>query len=263
MPVDPTLSQRAHGVRFDWGLSGADAIVGGADIAVIVDVLSFTTTLTVAMDAGIDVIPCRWRDDRASQLAEEFDAVLAVGRSVGSPGRISLCPASIRTTAPPARLVLPSPNGSTIAYELASRAGLCVGASLRNAAAVARWIRAENPTAVIAVIASGERWPDASLRPSVEDLWGAGAVIAELLDSGASDASAEAVAAAAAWRAVEPSVASELLRCASGQELNAMGHPEDVAIAAEIGSSHCVPILRDGMFVDAVLRGTITESTEG
>ncbi|QII01007.1 2-phosphosulfolactate phosphatase [Rhodococcoides fascians A21d2] len=262
MPVDPGLSQRAHGVRFEWGLSGADSIVDGADIAVIVDVLSFTTTLTVAMDAGIDVIPCRWRDDRASQLAEEFDAVLAVGRSAGSPGRISLCPASIRNTPPPARLVLPSPNGSTIAYELASRAGLCIGASLRNAAAVATWIRAENPTAVIAVIASGERWPDASLRPAVEDLWGAGAVIAELLDSGAADASAEAVAAAAAWRAVKQDVASELLRCASGQELNAMGHPEDVVIAAETGSSGCVPILRDGMFVDATRRRTIAGSTE-
>lgn len=263
MPVDPGLSQRAQGVRFEWGLSGADAIVDGSDITVIVDVLSFTTTLTVAMDAGIDVIPSRWRDDRASQLAEEFDAVLAVGRSVGSPGRISLCPDSIRNSPPPARLVLPSPNGSTIAHELASRADLCVGASLRNAAAVAKWIRAENPTAVIAVIASGERWPDASLRPAVEDLWGAGAVIAELLDSGAVDASAEAVAAAAAWRAVNQDVASELRRCASGQELIAMGHPEDVVIAAETGSSDCVPIVRDGMFVDATRRRTIAGSTEG
>ncbi|OZD09288.1 2-phosphosulfolactate phosphatase [Rhodococcus sp. 06-235-1A] len=251
MPADPGMSQSAYGLRFDWGSTGADAIVDGADIAVIVDVLSFTTTLTVAMDAGIDVIPSRWRDDRAVQLAEQFDAALAVGRSAAAPGHISLCPATIRNAPAPARLVLPSPNGSTIAHELASRAGLCVGASLRNAAAVATWIRAENPTAVIAVIASGERWPDASLRPAVEDLWGAGAVIAELLDSNVAGASPEAVTAAAAWRAVHNDVSSELHRCASGRELEAMGHPEDVAIAAETGSSSCVPVLRDGVFVDA------------
>lgn len=251
MSVDPTLSQSAFGLRFEWGLSGADAIVDGADIAVIVDVLSFTTTLTVAMDAGIDVVPSRWRDDRAEQLAEQFDAVLAVGRSAASPGEISLCPASVRTSTAPTRLVLPSPNGSTIAHELASSVEVCLGASLRNAVSVAQWIRATRPYGVIAVIAAGERWPDGSLRPAAEDLWGAGAVVAALLDSGVVDASPEAATAAAAWRAVEHDVGSELRRCASGRELDAMGHPEDVMIAAEVGSSSCVPVLRGGVFTDA------------
>ncbi|WP_415974551.1 2-phosphosulfolactate phosphatase [Rhodococcus sp. 077-4] len=250
MPTDPGQSQSAFGLRFDWGLRGADAIIDGADIAVVVDVLSFTTTLTVAVDAGIDVIPSRWRDDRATHLAEQFDAVLAVGRSEASAGRISLCPATVRAAPAPARLVLPSPNGSTIAHELASRVEWCVGASLRNASAVAQWIRARNPSSVTAVIAAGERWPDESLRPAVEDLWGAGAVLAALVDSEAGDVSPEARAAAAAWRAVERDVGSELHRCVSGRELIGMGHPEDVAIAAEVDSSFCVPILRDGTFVD-------------
>lgn len=250
MLADPVLSQNAFGLRFDWGLCGADAIADGADIAVVVDVLSFTTTLTVAVDAGIDVIPSQWRDDRATQLAEQFDAVLAVGRSAAAPGRISLCPATVRAAAAPARLVLPSPNGSTIAHELASTAPLCVGASLRNASAVAQWIGAKNQGAVTAVIAAGERWPDGSLRPAVEDLWGAGAVIAALLDAGASDVSPEARTAAAAWRAVQHDVGSELRQCGSGRELAGMGHPEDVDIAAEVDSSSCVPILRDGVFVD-------------
>ncbi|MGB6072455.1 MAG: 2-phosphosulfolactate phosphatase, partial [Rhodococcus sp. (in: high G+C Gram-positive bacteria)] len=128
---------------------------------------------------------------------------------------------------------------------------LCVGASLRNASAVAQWIWARNRSAVTAVIAAGERWPDGSLRPAVEDLWGAGAVIAALLDAGASGASPDARTAAAAWRAVEHDVGSELRQCGSGRELAGMGHPEDVDIAAEVDSSSCVPILRDGVFVDA------------
>ncbi|MBJ7350170.1 MAG: 2-phosphosulfolactate phosphatase [Rhodococcus sp.] len=251
MPVDSAHTQNDCALRFEWGLSAIDAVVAGADIAVVVDVLSFTTTLTVAMDAGIEVVPSRWRDDRATHLAEQHDAVLAVGRSVATPGDVSLCPATVRAAAPPPRrLVLPSPNGSTIAHALAARVDACVGASLRNAAAIAQWVVDEHPHSVIAVIAAGERWPDSSLRPAVEDLWGAGAVLAPLVESGLFDPSPEAVVAATAWHAAASDIATELRRCGSGRELIAMGHPEDVDIAAEVGSSSCVPILRGDTFVE-------------
>jgi len=44
--IDP-YSQSGFGVRFDWGLQGATAIATGAAAFVVVDVLSFTTTLSV------------------------------------------------------------------------------------------------------------------------------------------------------------------------------------------------------------------------
>ncbi len=47
-------------LRFDWGPQGAIAISSGA-VAVVVDVLSFTTTLSVAADLGVDVLPYRLR----------------------------------------------------------------------------------------------------------------------------------------------------------------------------------------------------------
>ena len=166
---------------------------------VVVDVLSFTTTLTVAVERGIVVYPFRWKDERATAYAEERDAVLAVGRS--QPG-VSLSPASVRAAAEGVeRLVLPSPNGSTISLGLAESGATVVGASLRNRSAVARWL----PTgARVAVVAAGERWPDGSLRPAVEDLWGAGAVLAALVDLGATDLSPEARVAEQAFRAVQP-----------------------------------------------------------
>jgi hypothetical protein len=51
--VTNPYTQAAYRVRCDWGPSGADAVGPGASIIAVVDVLSFTTTLTVAADLGI------------------------------------------------------------------------------------------------------------------------------------------------------------------------------------------------------------------
>ena len=104
-----------------------------------------------------------------------------------------------------------------------------VGACLRNRTAVAR-TGSPRRDGTVAVVAAGERWPDGSLRPCVEDLWGAGAVLA-LVDVG--DLCPEARVAAAAFRAVEPTLAAALRDCASGRELAAAGFAEDVEEAAQ------------------------------
>ena len=87
-------------------------------IVAVVDVLSFTTAVTVAADLGIDVYPYRWRDESAVAYAKQYDAVLAVGRSEAGPGDVSLSPVTIRQAQGIERLVLPSPNGSTICQQL-------------------------------------------------------------------------------------------------------------------------------------------------
>lgn len=242
--------QSNYQVRFDWGLDGATAVAKEADVAVIVDVLSFTTTLSVAVDAGIEVFPYPVADS-AAEYATRRDAAVAVRRSRAMPGDVSLSPASIRSTgATLRRLVLPSPNGSTISHALGEASRVCVGASLRNAQAVAAWILAEvGSDSVVAVIAAGERWPGGTLRPAVEDLWGAGAVISTLIEEGC-EASVEAEVAAAGWHAVQSDVASALRRCGSGRELAAAGYECDVDVAAEIDRSAAVPVLQGESFVD-------------
>jgi 2-phosphosulfolactate phosphatase len=205
----------------------------------------------VALERGATVLPYRWADPAgAEQYAREHDAELAVGRSRARAGQVSLSPVSVRNAAL-GRLVLPSPNGSTIAYQLGAGTSICLAACLRNAGAVAAWIAVhfQAMLATVAVIGAGEQWEDGSLRPAVEDLWGAGAVIAGLNAAGWTSLSAEADAARAAYEAVRGGEHDALRACASGQELIASGFEMDVAIAAEVGRSHVVPRLVDGCFV--------------
>ena len=249
--MNDAWTQAGSRIRFDWGPAGADATGPGAALVAVVDVLSFTTALTVAVERGIAVLPYRWRDESAERVARPHHAVLAVGRKqVPGAGQVSLSPDSIRRSTGIERLVLPSPNGATIAARLAEAGATVVGVSLRNAdAAAASVVRRLGAGEAVAVVAAGERWPDGSLRPAVEDLWGAGAFIAALVRRGAGALSVEAGTALAAYRSVADDLPTALRDCASGRELQAHGFPGDVTVAAQLNAATAVPILTDGWFV--------------
>lgn len=247
-------AQEAFRARFDWGLVGGEVVAGTSGVVAVVDVLSFTTALTVAVDKGIEVFPFRWRDERAERFAQERDAVLAVGRSVARPGQISLSAATIRAAGPVAKLVLPSPNGSTIVHEIAGAGVTLIGVSLRNVGAAADWtVRrlAATPDASVSAIAAGERWSDGSLRPAVEDLWGAGAYLAALDARGFGPLSPEALSSAAAYRAVAADFPARLRASVGGQELVNWNYADDVEVAAEVDANTAVPILRGESFTAA------------
>ena len=247
--VTSPYSQHGYRVGFDWGPVGAAAVRG--DLVAVVDVLSFTTAVTVAVDKGIEVLPYRWRDESAVAFAEKHEAALAVGRGQAGADGISLSPVTIRRAQNIQRLVLPSPNGSTISQQLLDSGSTVLAASLRNASAAAALVAtklAEDPSLTAVAIAAGERWTDGSLRPAVEDLWGAGAFLAALADKGAGPLSPEARAAAAAYRDVAGELPGLLYECAGGRELTAYGFVEDVEIAAEVEESQSVPVLHGGVF---------------
>ncbi len=85
----------------------------------------------------------------------------------------------------------------------------------------------------------------------MEDLWGAGAVIAALADLGVTGLTPEARTAAAAFGGVAARLPAELAACVSGRELIDAGFAADVAIAAEIDASSCVPVMSGECFVNA------------
>jgi 2-phosphosulfolactate phosphatase len=236
--------QAGFDVRFDWGLAGARVLASVSDVLVVVDVLSFSTAVEVALARGATVIPTDWSDQRAAALAAERGAIVARGRSqTTSATPYSLSPASLADLAAGACLVLPSPNGAAIIRAAAELGQTVLTGGLRNAGAVATAADALGGT--ISVIAAGERWPDGSLRPALEDLLCAGAILGRL---DGRKCSPEAQAAADAARFLDPTI--QLHQCASGRELIAAGCEQDVQIAAELDVSQVVPLLRDGTLID-------------
>ncbi len=94
------------------------------------------------------------------------------------------------------------------------------------------------------VIPAGERWPDGSLRPGIEDLLGAGAIIHHLPGT----RSPEAEAAEALFLHFKDSVDSVVRACSSGRELIERGFADDVDLAAALDVSTCTPMLVDGAY---------------
>jgi 2-phosphosulfolactate phosphatase len=236
-------------VRFEWGLAGAAELGRVCAALVVVDVLSFTTAVDVAVGRGMRVHPFPW-SAQAAEYAQRLGAVAAVGRGAASRDRPwSLSPAALSAAPVVPDLVLPSPNGSAICAA-ASATGLPVVAGcVRNAPAVGRWLRQHGygtTYAPVGVIAAGERWPDGTMRPCVEDHLGAAGILDQIATA-PGGLSVEAAVALAAQIGVAD-VPAAIRGCVSGRELIERGYAEDVEIAAQIGVSDVVPVLRQGAF---------------
>jgi 2-phosphosulfolactate phosphatase len=234
----------------EWGARGVAQLAPNSDVVIIVDVLSFSTCVEIATSRGAIVYPCNWQHEAAQSFATSVGAQLAVRRG-GTPdgtlrdrgihNQYSLSPQSLNQIPEGTRLVLPSPNGSTLS--LATGSTLTLAGCLRNARAVA--VAAAHYGSRIAVIPAGERWDDGSLRPSFEDWIGAGAILSYLQG----DFSPEAESAIAAFHHAAPNLNRYLKRCSSGKELIGKGFETDIDLAAEFNVSEGVPILCDRAYI--------------
>ena len=247
MAEDDAAWRRQEGwaVRFEWGVDGLSHVAQGAGAVVVVDVLRFTTAVSVAVGRGAVVLPYVWAaGDAARAYAARHDAELAGRRE---DGHWSLSPTDLARIPAGTRLVLPSPNGSALAFGAQNDVpdARVLAGCLRNAGAVAAVAGAQPEP--VAVVAAGERWRGSlgPLRPAVEDLLGAGAVIRALVTSGRAEptVSPEGRAAMAAFDVARDDLFTWLTTAASGRQLVEWGWSDDVETAAVLDAESVAPVL--------------------
>ncbi len=231
-----TFTQADFEIRCEWGLQGVTQLAPISDVVIIVDVFSFTTCVEIATQQGALIYP--YRGDHAAVFAESVGATLAA--KWGNAG-YSLSPHSLVQLPPGLRLILPSPNGSTLSLSTGQTPTLA--GCLRNVQAVAA--AAATYGKQITLIPAGERWrADGSLRPAYEDWVGAGAIISQL----SGRLSPEARAARAAFLDAQGELAQLISLCGSAKEHSEQGFAQNVVLAASLNVSDCVPLLVDGAY---------------
>jgi 2-phosphosulfolactate phosphatase len=242
-PFEPWPTAEVH---VEWGHIGAALAAERGDICVIVDVLSFSTTMSIATEAGGVALSYSGEEldamgGRAAAEAQLRAVVIGKERAF-IPGRYTLSPASLRSMRAGERVVFTSLNGALCTAAATSAPELLIG-SLRNRSATAALVAQRLhrvPNSRCTVIACGEQWTsfsaDAGLRPSIEDWLGAGAIAGALADLG-HQLSPEAELAAAAFGVESQRMPQTLGACVSGRELIERGFDDDVRLAGEIDSS--------------------------
>jgi 2-phosphosulfolactate phosphatase len=232
------FDQAEFDLRCEWGEDGVVQLAAISDVVVIVDVLSFSTCVEIATQAGAMVFPYRWRDESAIAYAQSIQAELA---DHDRAARYSLSPASLQNLGAGTRLVLPSPNGSALSLNTGNAPTLT--GCFRNYQAIAQ--AAQRFGSKIAVIPAGERWQNGNLRFAWEDWVGAGAILSQLNGS----RSPEVDVAIASFHQAKDDLKRKMNQCSSGKELIAKGFAVDVDLASTLNTSNCVPWLVNGAYL--------------
>ncbi|MEO5687635.1 MAG: 2-phosphosulfolactate phosphatase [Burkholderiaceae bacterium] len=221
------FSQNDFSVRLEWGAAAIRHLAPDVDCVIVIDIMSFSTCVSIAVERGADVYPYPWRDETSLQYGAERGALVANSKRHFAESW-SLSPQSMLQVPVGLKLVLPSPNGSACSYQAKGLSKVVYCASFRNLRATAAACRRYRR---ILVVPCGERWPgDDGLRPSFEDYLAAGG-IASALDR--RDASPEARAAALAYDGLGTQRRSALEACSSALELTERGFAVDVALCLE------------------------------
>lgn len=215
----------------------------GAKVAVVLDVLMATTTITSALyDGAKEVIPVL-NGDEALRTAEEFakgEFILA-GELDSKPieNFVFPLPSVIRESIKNKTLILSTTNG-TVALKNASKANKVYIASLLNNPYVAEEVRLEPECDTILVVCSGN-----SGGFSLEDFYGAGHFI-ECLTSGHEhefELTDAAFAAKTFYAGTKQDGFKILLESRVGRMIDKYDGREEVHFASREGTVPIVPIL--------------------
>ena len=144
------FNQSEFDLRCEWGYQGVTQLAAIGDVVIIVDILSFSTAVEIATNNGAIIFPYRWKDSSANDYAKSIKAELATKRT--STTGYSLSPQSLIKISAGTKLILPSPNGSSLTLLTGKTPTL--GGCLRNCEAVARFTQKYGSK--IAVFLAGE-----------------------------------------------------------------------------------------------------------
>jgi len=218
-------------VHVEWGERGAGEAADRGDDVVVVDLLRFSTTVTLAAERGARVV--------------------ALGRGEtppdGTGDALTLRPASVTALRPGTSYTLSSFNGAAVVAACRHAPRVTIGC-LRNRSAVAAAITPDRRTTIVPC---AERWSSIGaghgIRPSIEDWLGAGAIVAATTNL---RLSSEAKAAAAMFTAAGDALEQWLRQSVSGRELVAKNLADDIDPVFAIDATDTVPRLgSDGCFV--------------
>jgi 2-phosphosulfolactate phosphatase len=247
-------------VHVEWGRAGLEQAAARGDGIVVVDVLSFSTLVTLVTERGAAVRALAPEDiaglgGRAA-VAERFAAHVAGDTRDDAAARVTLSPASAVRVERGDRLVIPSLNGGMLTSNAAPAPFAIVGC-LRNCVAIGRFVAAALRLGVVervTIVAAGEQWkadwpgPERG-RFAIEDWLGAGAIASECR-AGNVTLSSEAEVAARAFDATRGDLAAVLSTSLSGRELASWGFDADVSLAGAVAVDDGIPVLQRDGFIE-------------
>lgn len=235
--MKPFERQDSYQIRCEWGIEGMNYLSPYCEVCIIVDVLSFTTSVDIAVNQGARIYPYRWQDESIRDFAKRIGVDIA---DKDHPRQFSLKPSTLTDLPPETELILASPNGATLST--LSKSPVTIAGSLRNAKAVGAYARKRGK--IICVIPAGERWEDGNIRFALEDYLGAGAILNEL----GGNLSPEAQAAVALFREYQQRIFPTIYAAISGREKRSKQLDKDVVLACECNVSSAVPLLNNGYY---------------
>jgi 2-phosphosulfolactate phosphatase len=228
------------------GVSGAREAAARGDVAVVIDALRASVTITSALVVGaVKVIPVltvagarAYVGQKGCLVAGERGGVQIEGFHFGnSPTELGRQASEVRGKT----LVLTTSSGTRCVGAARCGGVAVLAGALPNATALAQatFDLARERGRDIALIAAGVNG-----QATVEDLFAAQVIAQRLVAMGAVLADGE-------WgdHPAESEAAEVLKNSPSGQKLRGLGYGEDVAFCAQIDVLDVVPIYRDGGFV--------------
>ncbi|WP_421379432.1 2-phosphosulfolactate phosphatase [Bacillus salacetis] len=245
------FDQTPYDCRLEWGRRGAREAAERGDILIIVDVLSFSSAVVSALHHGALIYPYP-PDLDGIEYARLVEAEYILGRAEAArKGKPTLSPVSFNEGQGGKKYVLASLNGAYCTW-IASGVPALLAGSLLNAsaaAAAANKIR-KKVNCSITIVPCGEQWSDVkghddTLRPSVEDYLGAGAILSCLKGS----KSPEALVCENAFNSSRSKISDLIWECGSGRELRERGFGNDVKHCSRLNALQVVPSLLGDHFV--------------